>query len=638
MVNNNTQKTTVTVGTVSESNIYLKKSELPKNLSSFKNDVGYISSSSLALWMKEHSYLSKSEINALISDSNLVVIDSINKQYDEDALRILDAKVNDMAGEIVAIKDKLREIDGNYIISDKEDTFATKGDIRIINTKIQNITTEISNIDLSNLATKAEIPVIPEIPSKVSQLENDKGYLTQHQSLAGYAKKSELPDTSKFITKDDIPSTEGLATQTWVKNQGYLKDHQSLKNYVKKSELPDTSDFVTKDELPVVPTGLASQQWVKDQGYLKDHQSLKNYAKKSELPDTSQFITKDDIPSVEGLASKEWVKGQGYLTDHQSLKNYATKSEIKDLASKEWVEELLSSPEEIDLAGYVKTEDLKKLESTITSISSSLKNYAKRGDLPDTSQFATKDEIPSTDGFATQTWVKNQGYLTKHQSLSGYAKKTDLDKFATQEFVTNLFDGTGEIDLSGYAKKSDIPTDYVKSSTLANKLSQYAKTSQIPTDVATQAWVQENFLSEAQDMSEFAKKTDLKDYVKTGTLSQYQKRKDALQMSEIESKFITKTDASKTYMTPEAVAKDYMKISDVKKDYLRIDDYRGKLKDILVINNTYNSMEELEGNLSNLIDGFYIVGSDLVIVKENTILNTIKDGIPQQQLVWIEEE
>ena len=35
--------------------------------------------------------------------------------------------------------------------------------------------------------------VIPEVPTKVSELENDKGYLTEHQSLAEYAKKSEIP-------------------------------------------------------------------------------------------------------------------------------------------------------------------------------------------------------------------------------------------------------------------------------------------------------------------------------------------------------------------------------------------------------------------------------------------------------------
>ena len=35
--------------------------------------------------------------------------------------------------------------------------------------------------------------VIPEVPTKVSELENDSGYLTEHQSLAEYAKKTDIP-------------------------------------------------------------------------------------------------------------------------------------------------------------------------------------------------------------------------------------------------------------------------------------------------------------------------------------------------------------------------------------------------------------------------------------------------------------
>ena len=46
MINKNTQQNnSVNIGTISESTIYLKKSELPKNVSSFKNDVGYMSKS-----------------------------------------------------------------------------------------------------------------------------------------------------------------------------------------------------------------------------------------------------------------------------------------------------------------------------------------------------------------------------------------------------------------------------------------------------------------------------------------------------------------------------------------------------------------------------------------------------------------
>ena len=50
MINNKTQQKPVTTTTtkVSESSVYLKKSELPKDVSSFRNDAGYITSSSLA--------------------------------------------------------------------------------------------------------------------------------------------------------------------------------------------------------------------------------------------------------------------------------------------------------------------------------------------------------------------------------------------------------------------------------------------------------------------------------------------------------------------------------------------------------------------------------------------------------------
>ena len=48
--------------------------------------------------------------------------------------------------------------------------------------------------------------VIPTVPVNVSAFTNDAGYLTQHQSLEGYALKS------------DIPTIEGLATEEYVDN------------------------------------------------------------------------------------------------------------------------------------------------------------------------------------------------------------------------------------------------------------------------------------------------------------------------------------------------------------------------------------------------------------------------------------
>ena len=101
--------------------------------------------------------------------------------------------------------------------------------------------------------------VVLDIPSKTSDLVNDSGFLTEHQSLADYAKKSEIPDVSGFLTS--IP--DEYVTETELDAKGYLTEHQSLSEYAKKSELfsKDYNDLTNKPTIPSVE-GLASTQYV----------------------------------------------------------------------------------------------------------------------------------------------------------------------------------------------------------------------------------------------------------------------------------------------------------------------------------------------------------------------------------------
>ena len=62
-----------------------------------------------------------------------------------------------------------------------------------VNEKIAEIQT--GSVDLSNYYTKAQIDA--------------KGYLTEHQSLAAYALKSEIPDVSGYLTLDTLPKYTG---------------------------------------------------------------------------------------------------------------------------------------------------------------------------------------------------------------------------------------------------------------------------------------------------------------------------------------------------------------------------------------------------------------------------------------------
>ena len=153
----------------------------------------------------------------------------------------------------------------------------------------EELTQAINNIDLSAYAKKTDIPSLngyalkTEIPTKVSQLENDnnylssipeeyvtdtelnaKGYLTQHQDLSAYALKTEIPsldgyattqyvdnaisnvpsggnvDLSNYYTKAEtnalIPSTDGLATTEYVDNAVSNIPTTDLSNYYTKNE------------------------------------------------------------------------------------------------------------------------------------------------------------------------------------------------------------------------------------------------------------------------------------------------------------------------------------------------------------------------------------------------------------------
>ena len=277
------------------------------------------------------------------------------------------------------------------------------------------------------------------------------------------------------------------------------------------------------------------------------------------------------------------------------------------------------------------------MSDEIDTISTNLSNI-------DLSNIATKDEIPLLDGYAKEDWVRRQGYLKTHQSLVGYAKKSDLPTDYIKESDLSEYVKASEISstLNDYAKKSSL-SEYIKTSTFNSKLNSLVKKSDIE-GYATQKWVNEQgFLTKNQDLSEFATKTDLKDYVKIksldNTLNGYVKKNSVYTQNESDSKFLSKKDASNIYLTQTSADDQFALKKMVESEYLRIEDYRG-LKDATVINDEYKdkSLETLKGNLNKLMNGFYIVNNDdIVVVKDHNVVNIFKDGTPQAVIKWKEE-
>lgn len=157
--------------------------------------------------------------------------------------------------------------------------------------------------------------IVLDIPSKTSQLENDSGFITQIPSE--YVTETEL-DAKGYLTQHQ--SLENYATKDYVSN--------ALTPYAKTSDIPDVSKFITE-----IPSEYVTETELNAKGYLTEHQSLSEYAKKSELfsKDYNDLTNKPTIPSLDGYATEQWVEGKGYLTQHQSLADYSTTTQVQSM-------------------------------------------------------------------------------------------------------------------------------------------------------------------------------------------------------------------------------------------------------------------------------------------------------------------
>ena len=135
------------------------------------------------------------------------------------SLSNVEAKIPDISG--LATKVELSNVAANIPETYLEVANLGDGSLTIINNKGESVTFTPSTgggaVDSVNGQTGT---VVLDIPTKVSELENDSGYLTSHQDISNLATKVELqavenkiPDVSNFATTNDV--------ETAITNKGY---------------------------------------------------------------------------------------------------------------------------------------------------------------------------------------------------------------------------------------------------------------------------------------------------------------------------------------------------------------------------------------------------------------------------------
>ena len=214
-------------------------------------------------------------------------------------------------------------------------------------TQIVNLTSIMSRqtgvTNLYDYYTRDEVDEILKGYVKAVDLQS---YVTTND-LESYAKKTDIPDTSSYLTSESDPTVPAYVKsikQSDIDAWNAATGGVDLSNYVTKNEL-DAASYITADQVtyPDYSNTYANINHTHDQ-YLTEHQDLSAYALKTELfsKDYNDLTNKPTIPSeYDDTQVRNLIAGKQdklserqianlnadhskYLTEHQTLPDYST--------------------------------------------------------------------------------------------------------------------------------------------------------------------------------------------------------------------------------------------------------------------------------------------------------------------------
>ena len=321
-------------------------------------------------------------------------------------------------------------------------------------TKLSELQNDVGYITNSALAAYARKV---EIPTRVSQLQNDSKFIT-NAALNDYAKTSDL---SSFATKTEvnaivanIPSIDGLATEVQlneVKNSiptDYVTT-STIANYALKSDIP--TDFV-------------------------NHEELKNYPTKEEMDLAIAGADESELISIVGDSLQ--VGKEDKDLNLKTRKEIRVNSNERVVTATPWNDNgtiresvLLKNNDQItgqktdgNNVPLVFMSKWDKVEVGGSGAPLNLNGNEERPTYNDDDELALVKDIPSLDGLVTEKVLT----ATIEETVAAVDKKIEI---ATSDLVHNT-------ELVDYAKVEDIPDI----SGLATEAQLNAVAANIPTD------------------------------------------------------------------------------------------------------------------------------------------------------------
>ena len=313
-----------------------------------------------------------------------------------------------------------------------------------------------ASVDLSNYATKQELanvsgsqPLADNLVTK-EELEN-RHYISDVSNLATKDELNEVRNSQPTV------DTSHLVTRDELEGKGYLTTHQDLSEYAKKSELYNDSDLKARvevleqktdkdtvyDDTPLKERVMALESRAIEGGTYDDKpirdrldvlEAKEDKDTKYDDTEVKRRLTEiESKPAIDTsvFVTEEKLVSKGYLTEHQDLSNYALKSELPTPYNDSTLNERVTALESKAIEGGAYDD---------TDLRNRVINLENKPPL-DTSEFVTNQVLESrgyindVSNFVTKEELTNKGYLTTHQSLDNVVTKEEL---ATKGYITDV--------------------------------------------------------------------------------------------------------------------------------------------------------------------------------------------------------
>jgi len=297
--------------------------------------------------------------------------------------------------------------------------YATKEEVVAIEAKIPSLEGYAKAEDVS-AEIKAAINEIeiPEVPTKVSELENDAGYLIEHQDLSEYAKKSELPvidglASEEFVIKK-IAEAE-LADQDVDLSVYYTKaevDALIPEVPTKASELENDAGYLTEsnifyiDSLDINDTIISLLQKV------KSGESVTVYVKYFDTYSPATITTKESIIEFSSSPLPCYSPDRKYIMDMYTKYTY-TYDNTGWKCEQSFPADLLHYATQFEIERLQEQVDAINIpEAEIYKVDFNAPDYAKAVDAYNSGKvLVLANAAPDANGYAMMNYVSEK-YIT----------------------------------------------------------------------------------------------------------------------------------------------------------------------------------------------------------------------------------